>query len=252
MPECKLCKKGKKLCRSHIIPEKYYKELYSKNPRRLHVLSNSKGDKIKFPQKGIREKLFCRDCEDIFMNLEQYAEKVIDKIKSKVYAVNDINYINSVDYEKFKLFQNSILFRASVCTEEFFQTINIGMHEERLRKRILYNNPGKPHEYPCSLTLLVEDFGISEQLIMYPDFTVDPDNNRRYRFVFGGFIWTFFASLFPPPIDFKLFYLKKDGILKYYCIHRKNVQYIDRYLQEVQKAGKFKELKLIMAKYQNN
>ena len=69
MAKCFLCQKdGKVLIDSHIFPEFLYNPLYDEN-HQYFVVSSDSSKKIKRPRKGIYEKLFCRDCEDI---LEKY------------------------------------------------------------------------------------------------------------------------------------------------------------------------------------
>lgn len=246
MAICKLCLKEKELCNSHIIPEYYYKPLYEDEPRRLYKLSNSREKKIKFPQKGLREYLFCRSCEDIFMRYEQYAENVVDRIKStNNVSEGDFFYLEDVSYKEFRLFQLSILFRASICTKDFFNTIDVGFYEDILREWLIDGNPGKYHQFSCGLTLILENVGTSNQIIMYPDFTVDDKGRKRYRFVFGGLVWTYYGSIFPPPADFEPFYFKKKGVLPLFALHRKNIQFIQKHIMEVQEVGKFEELQTI-------
>lgn len=144
----------------------------------------------------MRERLFCRECEDIFMNFEQYAEKIKSRF---IYPENEFIQFNNIDYSKFKLFLISILFRASVSTLYYFENIDIGHHEKILRKRLLKNSPGKYYEYACSMTLLIENIGISDKLIdLYPDVKMHYDGERIFRFVFGGIIWMFYPTFFLP------------------------------------------------------
>lgn len=58
---CALCQNTRKLCKSHIIPEFFYTELYDKNHRFKAIYS--KWGKIVFHYKGFRERLLCEECE---------------------------------------------------------------------------------------------------------------------------------------------------------------------------------------------
>ena len=53
------------LCRSHIIPEFFFKPLYDEKGR-YHQYSADPEQKTLVHQKGLREYLFCRECEDRF------------------------------------------------------------------------------------------------------------------------------------------------------------------------------------------
>lgn len=249
MAQCKLCLKSRDLCNSHIIPELYYQSLYEKKPKRFYLIDSAKG-KIEFPQKGIREKLFCRKCENIFMDYEQYAEKIWREIKSRfIYPENEFIQFNNVNYPKFKLFQLSILFRASISTLYYFENINIGHHEKILRKRLLKNNPGKYYEYACSMTLLIENVGISDKLIdLYPDVRVHDDGERILRFVFGGIIWMFYPTFFPPRDEVIQFHSLGKNHLKLWTKHRKNTDFVQIPLNNLNSLGKFDEIARIRHK----
>ena len=66
--KCRLCLKEKPIQNSHIIPEFLYKPLYD-NLHRFKSLSTLPEIKIEYKQKGIREKLLCRDCEQYILSL---------------------------------------------------------------------------------------------------------------------------------------------------------------------------------------
>ena len=58
-----MCKVNGDLQRSHIIPEFFYRLVYDAKPRRFHVVSAKQSDRETFEQKGLRESLLCRACE---------------------------------------------------------------------------------------------------------------------------------------------------------------------------------------------
>jgi hypothetical protein len=60
---CALCKVNGDLQRSHIIPEFFYKMVYEAQPRRLRVVSAEPSVPERYEQKGLRESLLCRACE---------------------------------------------------------------------------------------------------------------------------------------------------------------------------------------------
>jgi len=139
---CKLCKKEAVLRYSHILPEFFYLPLYDKQHRTVSVQSDQKE---KLVQKGIREYLLCQECETRFSRYENYAATLIKKIptflkdKSGLFVGS-----NGVDYEKFKLFQLSMLWRASVSQTKMFANVKLGNnHEERIRRILNDENPGK-------------------------------------------------------------------------------------------------------------
>jgi hypothetical protein len=55
-----------------------------------------------------------------------------------------------------KLFQLSILWRASVAKGDFFSKVKLKpRHEEEIRKMLLNGEPGKEDRYPCGMGRLV-------------------------------------------------------------------------------------------------
>ena len=118
---CKLCKKDKKLLNSHIIPEFIYKPLYDEK-HRFHVISTYKTKHKPIEQKGIREKLLCADCEQHLSAYEGYAKKVLfGGVQISVQKENGGIVISEINYKYFKLFQLSILWRASVSNLKMFK-----------------------------------------------------------------------------------------------------------------------------------
>jgi hypothetical protein len=103
-----------------------------------------------------------------------------------------------VDYEKFKLFLLSVLWRMSVSRLEFFAKVRLGRHEETLRLALLANDPLKPTDYPCLLTAVMIDGIFHQDWILPPDL-VKYESHHCYRVVLSGFLFAFFVSSHPMP-----------------------------------------------------
>src|SRR3546814_16606531 len=73
---CALCLLPKPLQDSHIIPEFLYGVMYD-DKHRYNVLSLAPERRERIEQKGVREQLLCRDCEQKFSKLESYASLVL-------------------------------------------------------------------------------------------------------------------------------------------------------------------------------
>lgn len=206
--ECKLCLEERDLKDSHIISEFWYKPLYDEK-HRFHVLTTTPEDKNIFAQKGIREKLLCYNCEQYFSRLEDYVRKVFYGGVG-ILIKNDKNkiLINGIDYTKFKLFQLSLLWRASVSHHKFFSEISLGPHEEKLRRMLISKKPGEPYDYGCILVgLLMDGSKLMHEMVMQPE-PLRIKDYRWYRFVLGGYTWLFIVSSHS-----KNFFYKKMGIL---------------------------------------
>lgn len=165
---CYLCLKDKELRNSHVIPEFVYKELYG-SKHKFHVLSTLKNRPRPMEQKGIREKLLCNECEGKLLLWEKYAREILlGGAGVTVQRDGELLILSGLDYDKFKLFQLSILWRASVSTHPMFSKVNLGPHEERIRKFVDSKNPGRYTDYPCVIFGLTSESGIHGNFIDQP------------------------------------------------------------------------------------
>lgn len=147
---CALCLEGKPLQNSHIIPEFLYSVLYDEK-HRFNAISLVPKKRMRFEQKGAREKILCRECEQVLGGLERYASLVIKGGARGVRGerTGSIISVSGIDYARFKLFLISVLWRAGVAKGTYFQRVMLGPHEEKLRLMLLNGEPGPFDLYPC-------------------------------------------------------------------------------------------------------
>lgn len=198
---CALCLRPSVLINSHIIPEFVYTALYD-DLHRFHQLQISEGESS-LHQKGHRQPLLCKDCEQRFSIHEKYVSEVFSgKIPVHATQVGKLIKVTGLDYFHFKLFGLSILWRAGVCSHRFFSKVELGPHQEVLRQMLLADSPGPRLKYAFLLSQLIS----AESDYKPDDIIVEPtlsrfNGHRCYRFVFSGMIWTFTVSshnLIPP------------------------------------------------------
>lgn len=189
---CALCLEDAPLRNSHIIPEFIYKSMYDEK-NRFHVLSVIPEEKNRLEQKGLREKLLCDNCEQRISRYEGYANKVLKGGVALDFQGNgNLIEVSGLDYNLFKLFELSILWRAGVSTLRFFENVKLGVHEEVIRRMLIAENPGEVRDYGCLM------FGLKDKTVV-SDLMVQPVRIRleginSYRFVFGGFHWQYIVS----------------------------------------------------------
>lgn len=190
---CALCREDKTLCNSHIIPEFLYASLYD-DKHRFQVLSVIPEHGNSFKQKGLKESLLCESCEQKFSVWEQYGSKVLVGGTS-LQASKDGNLwtIDGIDYQKFRLFQLSILWRASVSKQQFFSYVQLGIHAEKIRQMLVAGMACQPGFYSCVM------FGLKFGPAAATDLMVQPKRIRildkvGYSFVFGGFLWLYIVA----------------------------------------------------------
>ena len=217
MSACKLCNKENKLIDSHIFPEFMYTPMYDEK-HQFKILTTKSTDIIKEPRKGIYEKLFCKKCDnDIIGKYEDHAAKVMFGDGKKEIEIKNTNMgllIRGIDYTLFKLFQISLLWRASISTRPEIKRISLGPHAETMRKMLLTENPGEVYEYGAVIYLFPQSSKDMKDLIVSPELSERRiEGNRIYRAIFNGLFWTFFVSNHSNLYSFKNHFLSKEGIL---------------------------------------
>jgi hypothetical protein len=153
---CKLCGENKKLIKSHIIPEGFFRPLRSGDTV-PEIHSNIKGAFPKRSPIGIYDKtILCEKCDKYLGVWDSYAQKLLIQDFSEELAVEKGNMkaayrIDKYDYKQLKLFFLSVLWRASISSLAFYSKIEIGPHESVIKEMIKREDPGEPFDYAVSL-----------------------------------------------------------------------------------------------------
>ncbi len=224
---CRLCTGNGVLRKSHIIPEWLYGSLYD-GMHRYHVIKAAPLPKRRFEQKGLRERLLCQTCETKLSVYEGYARGVLlGGQEITVVQRHDGLELRNLDYPKLKLFQLSLLWRAGIAQQEFFSQVELGYHQELLRKMLLLEDPGRYTEYGCVMIPLVAEGNPLTDLIVQP-VPVRSGEFDGFRLVFGGHTYIYVlgdAQSFP----FSKLFLREDGCL---LIHRADVK-VEKFLRRL-------------------
>lgn len=198
---CALCRQEKSLMNSHIIPEFMFKALYD-DQHRFKMLTIDPNDKNRLAQKGVRERLLCKNCEQRLSVHERYASLLFyGGVPIGCTRDGDKLFLTGINYPAFKLFQLSILWRASVSKLGFFSKVDLGPDEEHLRELLVNDDPGPAHAYPCVLFGLHLDPGKPTSMMVQPE-RQRIDDRTHYLFIFGSFLWDFAVST--QPLDWPL------------------------------------------------
>ena len=162
-------------------------------------------------QKGLRESLLCEKCENRFSVYERYASMFLNGgVGITVQREGDRLYLTGLDYNKLKLFQLSILWRASISSLSSFAQVKLGPHADRIRTMLLADEPGTEDVYGCLMFVLMHENVVMPDIIVSPTFT-RLDSLIVYRFVFGGLVFLYVVSSTPPPKFLAEHFLKKLG-----------------------------------------
>lgn len=196
---CALCKKNGDIQNSHIIPEFFYRLIYDLKPRRYHIISTDPSKDESFAQKGLRERLLCRDCEQKIGRWEHYCKLAFVNGKGlRATQFDDRIILDGLDYKTFKLFQMSLLWRMGVSTLPFFDEVDLGPHEEIIRTAILNENALQTDQYACVIVAVQIGGKKITDWLTEPSL-VRVDGHHVYRLVITGFLFMFFVGRHPPP-----------------------------------------------------
>ncbi|MBN1515793.1 hypothetical protein JXA32_04415 [Candidatus Sumerlaeota bacterium] len=231
--ECRLCRNQGNLCNSHIVPEFFYEQmnLYDEK-HRFNVLSTEPDKHRPTEQKGIRERLLCKQCEGKLSVWEDHARRVLYGGECIEITTNDPKGVEcTVDYAKFKLFQLSILWRVGISNHDGFSSVKLGDHESVLRKMLLDETPGNTEAYGCVILCSTKHTDITSNMIRCMGMS-NTDGVDCVQLLLGGYFWLFFLSETAiNPCQKKLF-LQDSGHLRILKTYKDPGQYIERLARE--------------------
>ncbi|MHC5721755.1 MAG: hypothetical protein ACYTX0_59500, partial [Nostoc sp.] len=96
--------------------------------------------------------ILCDECEKIFGVWDEYAQQLLtdESLHGEpiLYDTQCIGWrVTEYDYIRLKLFFISLLWRASVSKQDFYQKVNLGSFEEKAKELIVQKNPGSSEEF---------------------------------------------------------------------------------------------------------
>jgi hypothetical protein len=203
--KCNLCLKNKELLsKSHIFPEFLIKDIFNeKHQVVMFTPNNLRGKKI---QSGYWESdILCEDCDNrILSKLERYFEiniysKVIKTMKDKEAPIsNTLPLRIDADRDMVKLFFLSILWRSSILKGSTFQPINLGPHQEKIRKIIFESRKVNFYKYPYAIFTFLNRKSFAN-MDSYATILTTPRHYRdhsghQYRLLFPGFLIQIYIS----------------------------------------------------------
>ena len=233
---CRLCKHHKLLRESHILSEFLHDEMYDSN-HQIAVVSQAYGGHISRINKGRWEYLLCDEHEN-FLNTEYetyasdiYRNEIIPRLKNKCEGFE----LAGIDYDKFKLFQLSLIWRMSVSSDEAFTKVNLGPDEEIIRKMLLAKDPGKAHEYGVIMAstkykgrMLLD--GMTEAKLQ------PVEGMKAYSIFIAGIVYTFFISNGLEFFPGQGLFLSANGCLTIPCLEAEDIPFLFEAIDDTQKV----------------
>lgn len=181
---CQMCNKDKKLICSHIIPESFYRSAYPEN----NGLMVSRGKHAKRLPVGIYDKeIICAECEKIFSSWDDYGNKFFSDIlmnpqRTVTKNGNDKALVfGGIKILELKLFLMSVLWRAAICNQSFFNQISLGTFKDNLREKILNSNPGDIDDF----SIIIFKLNLTNADVLHPPHRFRLDNGiNGYKMYF--------------------------------------------------------------------
>ena len=165
---------------------------------------------------GLKEELLCAACEGRFSKYESYARglfygsappplrkqplgTLIPGFSVSGGPLIGARMVDHLDYRLLRLFQLSLLWRASVAKGTFFENVSLGSkHEAIVTGMLRAENPGKESDYCCVMMDLRHNGNTCEDFIEQP-FSGREDSHRTVKMIIGGFQYLFYVSSHIPP-----------------------------------------------------
>lgn len=237
---CRLCEQNRPLMKSHIFPEWLYTPLYDKN-HRFFVLSTNENKRRGIRPKGIYERLLCQECEVQMSRWEGYARGVLYGDDARIKREDDgkTTALTGLRYAPFKLFQMSIIWRASIANRQEVHKINLGPHAESLRRMLFEESPGECYEYGTILMLPPASLDEIAREFIYPPERIPGkiDGHTAYRAIFAELIWLFIVSNHSAELQGEHLFLSKDGRLPIRKVGEPAVEFMRKLAIDFSKAG---------------
>ncbi len=136
MKFCRMCDSLRPLVRAHAIPEAFFREAKA-GSRNLLIVGNTQGGAPRRRPIGVYDsEILCAECEGKFDKIDAYGTRVLlhefDQLFAPVPNGGKIIAFEStqIDQEMLLRFFVAVLWRASVSTQDFYKSVNLGKFEE--------------------------------------------------------------------------------------------------------------------------
>lgn len=191
MPTCKYCGENKKLVKSHIIPEAFFRPLRTQAGTSPLLITNLPNQYPKKSPIGVYDQgILCQECEDKFAEVDDYGARVLIHGVPSLEKIEDGNkllayWIKSVDVYKLKRFFLSVLWRASVSTQDFYHGVKLGPYDSQILQILNQCTLLGKNQFSFFLSRFDDEYYGSTLL----DSRLEKwDGVNYYRIYFGGYV----------------------------------------------------------------
>ncbi len=200
-----------------------YKEIFDEK-HFMHKVNLESMEVIQKKPSGYYDKnILCHDCDnEIISGYESYGSKALygGKLPKNIAPIfeygklpDQVN-VKNIDYRSFKLFLLSIIWRAHISKQDFFEKVNLGPYAEQLRQMILTGDAGEEDEFEtCIISYQNPELPL-RALTPIRKFKIEA--NTCYMLHVGRLSYYFNISKHNKLVLFEHGYLKKDNTSVFY------------------------------------
>lgn len=216
MSVCLGCGKDLELQNSHVIPEFFYKYVYTGDHKFIRVSEDAERDK-KPEQKGYREKLLCHDCEEELSKLERVTASFFDELTTGInqnIKVNEIHpgitLVENYNYSIIKKCLLSILWRSSIAKQDFFSNYSLGPYNEKIRKLIFSKDSISWNVFPIHVSKVKLGAGFDPGLILCHE-KGSYEYKTMYSITLAGFCFDYYIVENMANEEYKPYFMNEDA-----------------------------------------
>ena len=141
---CRWCQQRTTLIRAHIIPKAFYVPIKGEADK-VVILSPTERKFTRFTSSGIFDpRILCSACDRFLGRLDEYGHQIFKSPPSESDRITQgllPGYnLHCDDVQRAQRFLLSVLWRASVTTHDFFQTVSLGQKYEDMIRHLITND----------------------------------------------------------------------------------------------------------------
>lgn len=157
--QCKLCMQTKPLIEAHIIPKSFYAE-------NTQLISDTIPYVKRRPIGTYDSNILCYQCDSLVLGkLDDFAKKILidrkgiikETVSNPAFPLQTLSYYRLEDkagYDMLNRFFISVLWRASVSTQDDFSSFSLGSYEQLAKRAILDKSYNFHANFSIALCLL--------------------------------------------------------------------------------------------------
>lgn len=190
---------------------------------------------------GVYEKLLCRCCEQLLGGWESYARGVLygGVTINRPRFTSEGLFVTGLNYNRFKLFQLSLLWRAAVSKRREFHRCQLSKgRREEIRRMLLEGDAGEPRRYGCIIIAVPSLLKNLDDMVLFPEL-VRTKSVAYCRFLIGGLFWFFAVPTAPPWVMKNRLLINRRGELRIILDEEKGSEFVSKLAEHLSRQGNF-------------